>query len=312
MKMLLGISTAVLLAIASSAHASCGANFCAVNLMRTTDSQTPRFDLRFEYIDQDQPRVGRDKVNVGAIPGHHDEVRTLNRNVVASFDLPVARDWALALQLPFVSRDHTHVHNHHGAQLTESWEVDGIGDVRALARYSINQQNGNGWTAIAGLKLPTGEYDRANADGQLAERTLQPGTGTTDAVVGLRYDTSATWGGTPLRRFAAIQIQTPFRAREDFRPGTQYNVDVGADAAITSKLNALLQVNGQIKSRDQGLEAEPEDSGGSFVWLSPGVSYTIGAAQQLYGFVQLPLYQRVNGIQLTADYALIIGFNTRF
>jgi hypothetical protein len=35
----------------------------------------------------------------------------------------------------------------------------------------------------------------------------------------------------------------------------------------------MLQLNGQIKDRDRGSAAEPAESGGSFVWLSPGLSY---------------------------------------
>ena len=33
---------------------------------------------------------------------------------------------------------------------------------------------------------------------------------------------------------------------------------------------------------------------------------------QAYGFVQLPLYQYVNGVQLTADWALAAGLSVRF
>jgi hypothetical protein len=33
---------------------------------------------------------------------------------------------------------------------------------------------------------------------------------------------------------------------------------------------------------------------------------------QLYGFVQLPLYQYVNGVQLTADWAAVVGISSRF
>ena len=35
-------------------------------------------------------------------------------------------------------------------------------------------------------------------------------------------------------------------------------------------------------------------------------------ATQLYGFVQWPLYRRVNGVQLTADWSAVVGVNARF
>jgi len=74
----------------------------------------------------------------------------------------------------------------------------------------------------------------------------------------------------------------------------------------------MLLLNGQIKDRDRGPEAEPEDSGGSFVWLSPGLSYAATRRARAYGFVQLPIYQRVNGVQLTASWAASFGITTSF
>lgn len=297
-------------------QASCGANFCALNLTRGahTDTAEPgtRFDLRFEYIDQAQPRVGRDKVSAGALSRHHDEIRTINRNVVAGFDFTLGPDWALSLQLPFVARDHGHIHNHHGARIPQSWDVDGLGDARLLTRRSLSRRDNTSWNMLAGVKLPTGDYDQANSAGEVAERTLQPGSGTTDAVVGLHYETTASWRGTAARRFVGVQTQMPLRERDHYRPGAQYSIDLGVDYALSQDWKGLLQLNAQIKGRDRGAEAEPTDSGGSFVWLSPGLSYSVSSGHQLYGFVQLPLYQRVNGIQLTADYALIVGLSASF
>lgn len=300
---------ALLLFGAPAAYASCAANFCAVNLTHTTpDSAGTHLDLRFEYIDQDQPRAGRERVNVGAVPSHHDEVRTINRNLIATLDMNLNPDWALSLQAPLVARNHDHIHHHHGAQLADAWDIDALGDARLLVRRRLSQPPGTGLSAVAGMKLPTGDYDEANAEGQEAERTLQPGSGTTDAILGLHYETT----NARMRRFAAMQAQWPLREREHYRPGAQYNIDLGLDYALSPSWKGLLQLNTQIKDNDRGTEAEPADTGGSFVWLSPGLSYAVGHTRQIYGYVQLPLYQRVNGIQLTADYALIVGLNTRF
>jgi hypothetical protein len=74
----------------------------------------------------------------------------------------------------------------------------------------------------------------------------------------------------------------------------------------------MIQLNALYKDRDEGSEAEPEDSGGKFLFASPGLSYVIARNLQLYGFVQLPLYQYVNGVQLTADWAAVVGISSRF
>ena len=45
--------------------------------------------------------------------------------------------------------------------------------------------------------------------------------------------------------------------------------------------------------------------------MSPGLAYALSREMQVYGFVQSPLYERVNGVQLTADWAVAIGVSTR-
>ena len=46
--------------------------------------------------------------------------------------------------------------------------------------------------------------------------------------------------------------------------------------------------------------------------MSPGVSYSLSRGTQIYGFVQLPLYQHVNGVQLTANWSAAAGVHWRF
>ena len=81
---------------------------------------------------------------------------------------------------------------------------------------------------------------------------------------------------------------------------------------MAAGLSAMLQLNVLHKRRDHGGEAEPGNSGGSFLFLSPGLAWEAAPSVQLYGFVQLPLYQYVNGVQLAADWAAVAGVGLRF
>ena len=107
-------------------------------------------------------------------------------------------------------------------------------------------------------------------------------------------------------------LQTPLNSHNDFKPGTRTSVDLGYRKNLGDKLGLMLQRNFLHKARDSGSDAEPEDSGGQFLFLSPGVSYMLTQRLQAYGFVQLPLYQYVNGVQLTADWAVAAGVSLRF
>jgi hypothetical protein len=74
----------------------------------------------------------------------------------------------------------------------------------------------------------------------------------------------------------------------------------------------MLQANYHVKGRDSGANAEPDDSGQRAVYLSPGVSWNVSRDAQLYAFVQAPVYQSVNGVQLTAAWSALAGVSFRF
>jgi hypothetical protein len=303
---------------ALSAQASCGAAFCTLNTYWESQGAWTgpgmRLDLRYEYVDLDQPLAGRERVSAGALPRHHDEIRTLNHNLVATLDYSITSDWGVTAQAPWVDRRHWHIHNHHGAQLPESWDFSGLGDMRVTSRHRLadDGESLNTRGVIAGLKLPTGKTDVTNADGDPAERTLQPGSGTTDVIAGMYLNGPMNFGTQSATGFLQAQLQYPLNAHDDFRPGNQYLLDLGMSYPLSHAWNGLWQINAQIKDRDRGGESEPLDSGGSFVWLSPGLSYSLNRAAKVYGFVQLPLYQRVNGLQLTAGWTAAAGAGWRF
>jgi hypothetical protein len=163
---------------------------------------------------------------------------------------------------------------------------------------------------IFGLKLPTGRINIANAAGEVAERSLQPGTGSTDAILGAYFHQELLQKGVSL--FAQSQYQRALNTRDGFRPGAQFSVDLGLGHPVMDKLSMLVQLNMLAKGRDTGAAAESEDSGGRFVFLSPGLSYAVSDTMRAYAFFQQPLYQYVNGVQLTARRAVLVGITARF
>ena len=306
-------------AVSLSAHASCGAAFCMVNTGFSANGvwtePGTRLDLRYEYIDQDQPLSGKDKVSVGAVPRHHDEVRTLNRNLVGTLDHSFGANWGISLTLPLVDRDHAHIHQHMGQPLFETWDFAALGDVRLTGRYQFApRQDGDRqsvWGLNFGVKLPTGKIDEANDQGQVAERSLQPGTGSTDAMLGVYYSRNLPLNNVSW--FAQAAYQDAVKEKDDYKPGDRLMLDLGLRYEGGGSLATMLQLNYLRRGKDSGRNADqPDDTGGDFLYLSPGASWNFTKALQLYGFVQVPLYQKVNGVQLVADYAFVVGMSTRF
>jgi hypothetical protein len=301
------------------ATASCGSAFCTVNtdwnVQGVFTEPGGRAELRYEYLPQDQLRAGSQKVSPGQVPRHHDEQFTNNQALFGTVDYNFGSGWGMSLIVPLLKREHEHIHNHHGQQLTEAWDFSGIGDVRVAGRRqwllpsddaSVSQSFG----LLAGLKLPTGSTTKSNVDGDPAERSLQPGTGTTDALGGAFYQVS--WLRYGLSAFAQGVYGSALNSYHDYRPGHRFAADAGLRYDAAPGWALLLQLNALWRGRDSGAQSEPEDSGGRYLFLSPGLSWSATRELQVFAIAQLPLYQHVNGVQLTAAWGATAGIGWRF
>lgn len=297
------------------ALASCGASFCAVNSNWTAESALAEagnaFDLRYEYMNQDQPMTGSTRLYAGQVKAHHDEVSTQNRNAVFSFSHNFGNRFGVTVSGGVSGREHFHIHNHHGAKIEDRWDFTELGDVRVVGRYqalSIQDPFKPASGGITfGIKLPTGKFDVVNDAGAVGERSMQPGTGTTDLIVGGFYHQKLTAHNAAW--FAQAQYQHALNTRDNYRPGAQLGLDLGVRKGIAGNLGLLGQLNYVIKRADSGSEGEPDSSGGRFLYTSPGLSYALPARMQLYAFYQLPLHRHVTGVQLTANRALVAGLS---
>jgi len=148
-------------------------------------------------------------------------------------------------------------------------------DMRLLGLYSFDNEKDPfiNYGLTFGLKLPTGDYRVRNADGTAAERSLQPGSGSTDLILGGFYaapgiTADSSWWIQGL-------VQQAMQTKDGFRPGTQHQLNFGYRHPLTESVQGLLQVNTLIKARDSGTNAEPELSGSKTIFLSPGLSCSI-------------------------------------
>jgi Putative MetA-pathway of phenol degradation len=316
MKFLLNLAMAILF-LPLFANANCGSAFCNLNtdwdIQSVATKPGVHVDLRAEYINQDELRHGTHKTKPAGEVGEHDEIRTINRNYLATVDWNINADWAATLKLPFIDRAHKHVHNEDDGlggvePELEKWDFSGLGDIQALGRYRFYADKGGNAGVRFGLKLPTGDIREKNGEGELAERSLQPGTGSVDALLGAYYNHHAG----NLNWFAQGMWQQAVSTRDNFKPGRKLNVDAGLSYSATPDFSLMLQLNLQHKSKDTGSNAEPAESGSRTVSLSPGLSYAITHGTHIYGFVQAPIYQYVRGTQLTSDWSAAVGINTSF
>jgi len=306
-----------LLAAAGAAQGSCGSAFCVLDTNWSTQGAaaapgTARLDLHYEFVDQKHLRSGTRQ-----IPPEDDnedirEVRTINRNLVSTLDYALAKNWAVSASLPVVSRSHSHFADPTGANTFEKWDFTKAGDARVLGYYRFDNEKNPVFNSglTFGLKLPTGSTRVSNSDGAVAERMLQPGTGSTDVVLGGFYSAPGVYQDSSWSVQALYQ--QPVSIKDEYRPGRQFQLNLGYRLPLNHEWQALLQINSLIKGKDSGANSEPDLSGSRTVFLSPGLAYSVTHDLQLYSFVQLPIYRFYNGIQLSVDWAFVAGATMRF
>lgn len=302
-----------------AAMASCGSAFCTLMTDRyaqgTGDGHLGwSTDVRLEAVTQKTLRTGTTTIDASEVTGEEAiERHTKNLNLLTSLSYGLDADWSFTLRLPLVRRDHLHDLLDEETGLpgpSEQWRFTRLGDVQALARRQFASADGNTAHAVfGGLKLPTGSIHVRNGDGSRAERALQPGTGTIDAIVGVAGRHAL---GTNDALIGQASLSQALDSKEDFKPGRRVELSVGWSHAYSPSLGAVLQLNARHRGRDAGLQAEPDNSGSTTVDLSPGLTLGIAPASTLYAYLQVPVYRKVNGIQLVPRSALAIGWTTDF
>jgi hypothetical protein len=297
------------LAPAALACSSCGCTLSSDWLVQGGQHSGFNADFRFDYFNQDDLRSGTQGVNRGSIelPAEQEvQQQTLNRNYNLFLDYAAqGSDWGFSAQVPWFDRYHTTISE--GDTEVSTSHTKGLGDVRLLARYrGLSDDKSVG--VQFGVKLPTGSihnnFISGPQEGAPLDRGLQPGTGTTDLLVGA-YTMGAIsrdwdWFGEAI-------LQQPMNSREDFKPGTGLNLTVGARYMSFENVRPQIQVNARIEGREKGMNADVGNSGATLVYLSPGVNVKLTDSASLYGYVQVPIYQRVNGLQIEPRWSASVG-----
>jgi hypothetical protein len=304
----LALAAVALAPAGASACSSCGCTLSNDMFAQGGDHGTFQADLRFDYFNQNELRTGTGKFDRGGaeLPNDREiQQTTINRNYNLFLDYAPNADWGIAAQIPYFNRYHTTIAP--GDEDISTSHTKSIGDVRFLARYrGLASDRSVG--ILFGLKLATGSFHNnfisGPQEGEPLDRGLQPGTGTTDLLVG-----AYTFGAVnrDWDYFAEALLQQPLRSREDFRPGTGLNVTVGARYVTFERVTPQVQVNMRTERRETGLNADVENSGATLVYFSPGVTVKVTPRSSAYAYLQLPIYQRVNGLQIESRYSVSVG-----
>lgn len=286
------LSAATLIALPGLAQAcACGCNVFDVgtSTLQPMGSKITAY-VDYDYMDQSQDFSGTHDAPAADNPDKKIETSFVKLGV----QIRVNDDWKLTADLPLADR----MFRTDDGSGVQSFRHTALGDLRITATYSgFFKDKSTG--LIFGLKLPTGDFHYAGFD-----RDTEIGSGATDLVIGGyhtgAFDMDETW-----RYFAQVVADLPVASQGGYRPGSEVDGAVGVSygsgklIAGLFRVSPVLQMVVSQRAIDTGPAANPSGSGYTRVLIAPGVQVSSGQ-WSLYGSVQFPVYQHVNGDQLVA------------
>jgi hypothetical protein len=245
-----------------------------------------------DYLNQDRNFSGDSR----APAANNDDKQIQTEFVTVGGQYSLSADWRVAAEVPIENRVFRTADDDGGV---DRFEHAAIGDVRLTATYSgLARDHTTGVTF--GVKLPTGDFKYPGFD-----RDTEIGTGSTDLLLGVYHlgdlNKARTW-----TYFAQARAQVTLASQGGYTPGNEVDgaigVSYGGLGAATDKVKftPLLQLEGSVRAVDSGpATADSQGSGYQRLVVAPGIEMAVGR-WKFYGDLGFPVYQHVNGNQLTA------------
>jgi hypothetical protein len=335
-------SLCTLLPASAYACATCGCSLSSDAAMGYSAAPGWRLGLEYDFINQNQLRSGSHALSAAQLAAINDaggeqevERQTINRYLNVAISYAPNADWNFLATLPYVDRSHTTYGAATSGQLTadqvSSSTSNGVGDIKLIANYQGFLPTHNLGVQL-GVKLPTGNYGGQNANtgdfvgrnpvrfssgpnaGSALDTSLNVGTGSTDAIVGAYYYQPVSQN---FDVFINAQFQGALAHRldqpgADYRPGNLASLNFGLRYEADPAWVPQLQVNVFHKSRDQGVLADTISTGGTVLYLSPGLTVNLAKNLHAFGFIMLPAYSKLQGDQLFPRWTASVGLSYAF
>jgi hypothetical protein len=284
----------------------------------------------------------RSDAELAALAGQHIHAHNADYTLVASLGAAygVTDRLTLSLELPYVRRDDLRegTHAHVGGVAVNGVEalgtVAGIGDASALARYKLVEGPTASFTFIGGIKLPTGSTHRRSMAGDVLETEHQPGTGSWDPILGaalgsrrgpLRFTASALYqfsgNGAQHTRLgnraqggvaASYHVGPSEHHHHEEAEAEEDGAGVHAEEHRHPSWDASVELTGEWEGRQRVDGIVEEASGGTSVWLTPGVRFNAPAGYSIGLAAGLPVWQRIRPSHRDNAYRLTLSLGRAF
>jgi len=181
-----------------------------------------------------------------------------------------------------------------------TFDPDGITDLWLTGKWRFYRGPMGQLATFGGVKFPTGRHNVHNSEGERVEPAATAGTGAYDGMIGLAFSRYLT-----SRITMDVSGQYTIRGEaDDFKLGDRIDGGVALAYRFNEDITKYPQfsvfgeanVRHLFKSQDDG--ANDPNTGGTVVFLSPGVRASFTRNVAFTVAPQIPVMQELNGEQL--------------
>jgi hypothetical protein len=245
--------------------------------------------------------------------GKPEEVDLLDRSFLSTFNVSygIMENFQLGLTYGyFASEGNREFEN--GDEVT--FDPDGFTDLWLTGKYRFYQGPAGQFALLGGIKAPTGDSSITNSEGEPVEPSATAGTGAWDGLAGFAYTVPLTAAVT----LDASAIYTFRGEAHDYRLGDRLDLGsslawrVCGDAATYPQVSLVAEATLRHVQMSEEDGADDEATGGTVLFISPGVKVSFSERLAASVGVQFPVVQNLNGDQLETDFRLITGISYTF
>jgi Putative MetA-pathway of phenol degradation len=257
----------------------------------------------------------------------HDVETFLQPSVFAAYG--VTDDLTFGLRIPYVLRSNVRSPDEHGEEVINQGDPSGFGDVSFFGQYRFyhSDDNLNHASLVVGLKTPTGQtsiptdppahQEGGHHSGGAFEAHHQPGGGAWSPSFGLSF--TRAMGQISFDTSALYTVATTGAQKTDLGDLFGYNFALsyafGAparnnlfSASNNAPWTAVLELNGEWQDYERIAGQRNPNSGGSTVYISPGIRYSGGNNWNTALSIGAPIVTETNGYQTDPDYRITYRF----
>ena len=232
----------------------------------------------------------------------------ITHSVLVNLGYSVTNNLSIEALLPWVNQRRRILTNN---ALSQS---SGIGDAILLARYKLLDKKDWTFSVGGGLKLPTGATDKKNDLGIVLNADLQPGSNAVDAIFltsaskQFNFRKSLTFSSRLTYRKTGVNNEYQKVNKYKFGNETQFFVSAADQFLVFNQIvNSSLTLKYRHVLNDEINSQEISNTGGQWVFFSPSLSLSLIENVNLSTSLELPVYSKVEGIQLTPTYRFNVG-----